>query len=66
MSKSWETKVHAQQRNSQSDPIYPPGDKTVPFGSFPSCGPLRQSGIQTISVVPESLEDTLRCGRHVQ
>jgi biopolymer transport protein ExbD/biopolymer transport protein TolR len=53
------SKVHAQMRNPQSDPIYLRCDKTVPFGSFALVvDTMRQSGIQNISVVTEPLEDT--------
>src|ERR1700688_3804033 len=47
-------KVPPEMHNPQADPIFLRADKTVPFGAFALVvDPLRQSGIQNISVVPE-------------
>jgi biopolymer transport protein TolR len=50
------SRVRAQMRNPQSDPVFLRCDETVPFGTFATViDTLRQSGIANVSIVTEPL-----------
>ena len=50
------SKLRAQMRNPQSDPVFLRCDESVPFGTFATViDTLRQSGIANVSIVTEPL-----------
>ena len=54
-------KVRGQMRNPQSDAVFLRCDETVPFGTFATVvDTLRQSGIESVSVVTEPLSSRPR------
>jgi len=55
------SKVRAQMRNPQSDPVFLRCDETVPFGTFATVvDTLRQAGIANVSIVTEPLSSRPR------